>query len=596
MPRKHSLLWHLFIPYLGVGLLFLLITSMYGYRVLKRIQHEKTAAELEKHARWLSSIVTESWIKNNTAGLQSICTQSAGILSERITFITPEGRVVADSEEPAGIMENHMDRPEVAAAAAGRLGKSVRYSYTLKKDMVYVAAPVVAEEKVLAIVRASTPVALMTRELLSEYYRMDLLAVLVLVLALLTSVWVYSRLKRAVGILRTGVEQYTQGRLAHRVYVRPYRELDEFAGLLNRMADRIKQLLEMSDRQTRELESLFAHMSEGILVVDNEERILRINAAAAGLFGLKADSPANRSIQETLRHEGLIRFIQKTLADTGPIEDTLRVLEPAERVLQARGTVLRTPAGWKTGALVVLNDITRLARLETIREDFVANVSHELKTPVTSIQGFVETLRDGAWKDGENAVRFLDTIARHVDRLNALVNDLLDLSRIEQAVEKKEIERKPEKIFTIVENAAAACNARAKAKRIRIRLAGDEKLKGSVNATLLEQAVFNLIDNAVKYSGENTEVDVLCEKNADGVAIRVTDRGPGIPKKHLSRIFERFYRVDPARSREMGGTGLGLSIVKHIVQGHGGSVDVASTAGKGSTFTILLPSPGSDLK
>jgi two-component system phosphate regulon sensor histidine kinase PhoR len=496
---------------------------------------------------------------------------------------------VADSEESPAAMENHADRPEIMAAAAGRTGRSIRYSYTLKKDMMYVAVPVVSNGKPVAVVRTSTPVSLVTRGFLSSYNWVNLLAVLVLVFVLLTSAWVYHRLKRAFAVLQHGVEQYGQGRLEHKIYGPPYGELDALAGHLNRMADRIKQLLDASDRQARELESLFANMEEGILVVDNEERILRINTAAAGLFGLEPNVPIGRSIQETLRHGGLIHLIQKTLAAVGPVEETLRVLEPVERVLQGRGTVLRTPAGEKIGALVVLNDITRLARLETIRKDFVANVSHELKTPVTSIQGFVETLRDGAWKDEQNAVRFLDTIARHVDRLNALIDDLLDLSRIEQTVEKSEMVRRMSPIFPILENAVAACSSRAKAKNIRVRLTGDEQLKGPVNATLLEQAVFNLIDNAVKYSGEGTDVDVHCEKHAEEITIRVTDRGPGITKKHLPRIFERFYRVDPARSRDMGGTGLGLSIVKHIVQGHGGSVDVESTAGKGSTFTIVLP-------
>ena len=237
----------------------------------------------------------------------------------------------------------------------------------------------------------------------------------------------------------------------------------------------------------------------------------------------------------------------------------------------------------------MLNDVTRLRKLENIRRDFVANVSHEIKTPITAIKGFVETLRDGAVKNPEDAERFLSIIQKHVDRLEAIVEDLLSLSRIEKEGERQEIALEDHAVREILTGAIQLCEAKASAKSVVLELSCDEDLKGKINLALLEQAVVNLIDNAIKYSDSGKRVRIEAYKEDKGFLIRVQDQGCGIEKKHLDRLFERFYRVDKARSRKLGGTGLGLAIVKHIVQAHGGSVSVESQPGKGSTFSLHLP-------
>jgi two-component system phosphate regulon sensor histidine kinase PhoR len=237
----------------------------------------------------------------------------------------------------------------------------------------------------------------------------------------------------------------------------------------------------------------------------------------------------------------------------------------------------------------VLHDVTRLKRLENIRRDFVANVSHELKTPVTSIKGFVETLLDGAMHNPADAGRFLNIIAAQTERLGAIIDDLLMLSRVEQGAEKAAIELCPAPIGPILEQAAAACQRKAAERRIELAVHCPAELSAAVNAPLLEQAVVNLVDNAVKYSPAGETIAIDAERSGEEIAIRVVDRGCGIPREHLSRVFERFYRVDKARSRELGGTGLGLSIVKHIAQVHGGRATVESVVGRGSTFTLWLP-------
>ncbi len=588
MVRKRSLVWHIFFPFLFIGLLFLLLTSWYSYRILKRIYYEKTSVDLKTHALMFSTLITGPLIEKDIARIQFLVSGSARDINERITVITPAGKIVADSEEPSEKMEDHSDRPEFLAAIAGRTGSRVRYSYTLNKDMMYVAVPVKAGADILAVVRTSTSVQLLTKDILSSYYRLDLLAGIVLVLVAITSLWISRQLRRSIRTLQDGLGQYSQGRFEGKMYEHRYRELGQLADSLNRMAAHIQERLALSDRQKNELENVFFNMTEGILVVDREERIQRINRAASHMFGISMDSTRNRSIQEAIRNSELIRFIQKTGSAGNPTEDTIHVLEPEERFLQAHGTTIMVRSGEPSSVLIVFNDITRIARLESIRRDFVANVSHELKTPITSIKGFVETLQNGALADRKNAGRFLSIIAKHVDRLNAIIDDLLNLSHLEQHSEKREVALKESDILPVVKKAISNCRVKAKSKKIHIVFRGEKRIRAEINPPLLEQAISNLIDNAVKYSENGTTVEVNCEKTTNRIRIQVKDQGWGIPKKHLPRIFERFYRVDKARSRELGGTGLGLSIVKHIVQAHGGRVTVESIMGKGSTFTIVL--------
>jgi two-component system phosphate regulon sensor histidine kinase PhoR len=296
-----------------------------------------------------------------------------------------------------------------------------------------------------------------------------------------------------------------------------------------------------------------------------------------------------RTIYETIRNTDLQQFVSRTLTSQAPVEGELVLGDDRDRYVQAHGTVLRGADGMGIGALVVLNDVTRLIKLENIRRDFVANVSHELKTPITSIKGFVETLLMGNVEKEETS-HFLQIVSKHADRLNLIINDLLSLSKIEQGAERNEIALTKEAISDVLQSAILLCTEKGKAKGISIELDCDEELKARFNARLLEQAVVNLLDNAIKYSDSDSVILVAGDLEEDGVVISVTDQGCGIAEEHLPRLFERFYRVDKARSREMGGTGLGLAIVKHIAQSHGGRVDVKSRRDVGSTFTIHLPS------
>jgi two-component system phosphate regulon sensor histidine kinase PhoR len=339
----------------------------------------------------------------------------------------------------------------------------------------------------------------------------------------------------------------------------------------------------IDERSSEEI--IIASMAEGVLGVDLQERIIRINPAASELLSVPADEALGRAMHEVVKSPELQRFVRSVLQERQPEETEIELHEAQERALQMSGRELLSADGERMGAIVVLSDITRLRKLERARSDFIANVSHELKTPVTSIQGFAETLLDGALDNPEDARRFLGIICRQAERLGQIFEEMLVLSRLEQ---EEQIELAAADLLPIIQTAAQSCERRAQSKNCAIDIECSSRLKALCHAPLLEQAISNLVENAVKYGPAGSKVQVVARENNSEISILVKDNGPGIEPQHLPRIFERFYRVDKGRSRSEGGTGLGLAIVKHIAQAHGGQATVESIPGSGSTFTIII--------
>jgi len=353
-------------------------------------------------------------------------------------------------------------------------------------------------------------------------------------------------------------------------------------------------------REVDQLRAILGNMREGVIALDLDERILEMNAGAFNLLGPAASRHSGGAlvgapIEQVIRNAALQRFVKRALRECSPIEETividLEVVQATdqERLLQAYASPLNDAEGSWVGMLVVLHDVTRLHQLENVRRDFVANVSHELKTPITSIKGFVETLMDGAVENPEDARRFLSIISRQADRLNAIFEDLLSLSRIEQENERGGIGLEERSVSDVVDEALQSCLFQAREKHISLEKDCPESLKAFINPNLLEQAIVNLVDNAIKFSESGQRVVVKACVIGDSLDVQVIDCGKGIDRVHLPRVFERFYRVDKARNRREGGTGLGLAIVKHIAQAHGGHASVKSELGGGSTFSIHLP-------
>lgn len=400
---------------------------------------------------------------------------------------------------------------------------------------------------------------------------------------------------RSISRLRYAADRFAQGNLSKRVSVRGPLQLAALAESLNRMARQLQDRLTTVVRQRNELGAVLSSMIEGVLAIDTEERIISLNGAAAELLHVDPNQTLGRLLPEVVRNTALQQFAARTLRENAAItaDITLRVGGGGEgggpyRYLRGQSAILRDEDGERLGAVLVLHDITHVRRLESVRRDFVANVSHEIKTPISAIKAAVETLIDDHDLPREDTEQFLKMVSRQADRLAAIVDDLLSLARIEQDEGRIRAEMDQAPVAPVLRAACETCQANADEREIELILDVDPGLDARMNPALCEQAVVNLIDNAIKYSPENTRIEVRGQREGDEVVLSIVDEGRGIGGEHLPRLFERFYRTDRARSRELGGTGLGLSIVKHIAEAHGGRVTVDSKVGAGSTFRIHL--------
>ena len=486
-------------------------------------------------------------------------------------------------------MDNHGNRPEISQALGGKIGRSTRYSNTLLQSMMYVARPVEKNGSVQAVIRASIPTTFIEQELKSIQFKIALGGLLIALLAAGISLYISRRITRPIVAMKNSAGHFADGDFSHRLTAPDSEEIAGLAEALNQMASQLDNRIKTIINQRNELETVLSSMREGVVAVDNREHVISMNQAAAILFECDPVQSQDKSIQEVVRNLPLQQFIRKAISGQEPEEDDIMLYQNGERILNLKSSPLLDAGKEHIGTLVVINDVTQLRRLENMRKDFVANVSHEIKTPLTAIKGFVETLHHGNVENPEESKRFLGIIQKHVNRLNSIIEDLLSLSRIEQEDERKTIQLEEGSIKDVFQSAIQICRTKADEKNIDVKLACEDQLKSSFDPTLLEQAVVNLLDNAIKYSEPNSAIRLMANLKDSILKIVVEDQGIGIAKKHLPRLFERFYRVDKARSRKMGGTGLGLAIVKHIAQAHGGQVTVESTPGKGSRFTIHLP-------
>jgi two-component system, OmpR family, phosphate regulon sensor histidine kinase PhoR len=587
--RKRRLWWRLFISYLWVPVLALFVIGLYGSHVIRQLYLEQMESDLEARARLCGKSLDELFARGQIAEIDSLCKELGRATGTRITVVLPSGQVIGDSDEVPADMDNHGRRAEIVTALGGNVGRSERYSSTEREERIYVAVPLMRKGVRIAVVRTSLPLTALARTLADVRGR--ILAAILIAVALHASITlvISRRMSRPLEVIRAGAERFAGGDLGHRLRVVDSLEIGTLAETMNRMAEQLDERIQTVLRQQNEREAMLSSMEEGVLAINKEGKILSLNTACANLLGEEAAQLQGRGVYEAVRKADLLRFIESALASDSPVEGEVQIRGAQDRWVSAHGTALHDPQRGKIGVLVVLHDITRLRHLEEVRRDFVANVSHELRTPITSIKGFIETLVDGAFEDRENAHRFLQIMLRQVNRLDAIIGDLLMLSRIERGSEEQRIELASESVRDALRAAIEMCEKKAADKQVRIDLICSENLTAEVNAALLEQAVVNLLDNAIKYSNAGAVIEVHAACDGAELVIQVKDHGCGIENQHLSRLFERFYRVDKARSRELGGTGLGLAIVRHIALAHRGSVSVESTVGVGSTFSLRLP-------
>jgi two-component system phosphate regulon sensor histidine kinase PhoR len=508
----------------------------------------------------------------------------------RFTVVDTAGLVLADSEEDPRQMSNHADRPEIIQARSSGEGSSVRYSMTVERQMLYYARATTHGGKDV-ILRCAQPLADIEITSGEVVRRTLLLALLSGLLATVVAALVGYLFARPLEGLREGAESFARGNLHQKLG--PFRtaEVHSLAESMNEMAEQLRTHIQRVSRQRQETEAIFASMHEAVFAIDREGVVLKCNTAGSTLLDLpEGEQVVGKELGQLVRStafNGLFDQLAQQDEVHGEFELTRR--NPS-RFIHFGGCPLRGDDGAARGYVVVLDDITRLHRMKEMQKDFVANVSHELRTPITSIRGFVETLEAGAKEVPEQRDRFLGIIGRQTERLGAIIEDLLALSRLEKEETVSNLEKASTAASTLVGGALRTCSFALEQKQMRVVTTVPEELTVPVNANLVEQALVNLISNAAKYSPEGTEIRVeACELPSGEVRFSVRDQGPGIAPRHQERIFERFYRIDKARSREMGGTGLGLAIVKHIARVHGGSVGVQSEPGSGSTFLLTLP-------
>jgi two-component system phosphate regulon sensor histidine kinase PhoR len=586
---RHRIFWQVYISFLLIVVLSVVAVAWYASESQRRMYLSETASDLEARARLLEPQIAQLLFAGDAAGIDHLCKVLGMNSGTRLTVVLPSGVVIGDSDGDPQAMEDHGDRPEMAEALATGHGTSVRFSNTLQQTLMYVAVKSTHGGETVGVVRTAIPVTSIDQVLYSTRLKMATGGLIVALIAAVVALFVSRRISRPLEELKEGAERFASGDLTTRLPVPESEEIGALAEAMNDMAAQLHRRIGAITQQRNEQEAILGSMAEGILAVDTDERLMNLNRVAVNLLDLDIDTAMGLTLQETVRNTELQRIVGATLETREPIDAEIVISGEEDRIVKVSATSLRDAEGNDIGAVLVLNDVTRIRRLESMRREFVANVSHELKTPITSILGSVETLLDTDLRTQEDTREFLSIILRQADRLYKIVEDLLTLSRIERESEEREIELERWRLKKILQSSIQTCETGAAAKQVQIDLVCDDDLEVTANALLLEQAVVNLLDNAVKYSDEGKIIEVHADIKDDSVRIIVRDYGCGIEKRHLPRIFERFYRADKARSRKLGGTGLGLAIVKHIVLAHGGQVNVQSVPGKGTTFSISLP-------
>ncbi|ETW94644.1 MAG: hypothetical protein ETSY1_33925 [Candidatus Entotheonella factor] len=583
-------LWKLYASYLvllmcttaGIGTLVAWHTS--------QTTHQTVRDALQTQAFLLRELAFNVFDASDPQSFSRRLQSDGAAIGTQVTMIRSDGNVLADSEDDPSRLPNHAGRPEIVAARqSNTMGTDIRISPRSGESTMYLAQPVRRQGQLLGYIRTAMPLT-MLRDRLAYVWRTVLMvgsgaALIGLLFSILFARQVASPLQRMTDVATQLAGQYAP----QPAFMRSKDEIENLTNAFDRMAHNLRDRMETIIKDRSQLLTVLGGMVEGVIAVDKNECVTHMNQAAGTILRINPEMSIGKHVWEVTRVRAVIETLGTTIDAPESISCEVCITQPRELTLQLNASPLWDSRGTLVGAVVVLHDVTDIRRLENIRRDFVANVSHELKTPITTIKGFVETLRDGAMDDREHAYRFLDIIANNGDRLHAIIEDLLSLSRLEQTEQTTGLMRQETRLKQMIDKAVQGCEAKAKSRQVTITTACDATLQFPVNASLIEQAIINLLDNAINYSKAGSTIHIAASRQADEITVCVKDEGIGIPQEHLPRLFERFYRVDKARSRERGGTGLGLAIVKHIAQVHGGQVSVTSTLGEGSTFTLHLP-------
>ena len=582
--NPNKLIWKLFPSYLFIAFVTVLAITAFSTQIFRTQLLDLNYKELDSKQSQVISKLKKSRTFNELVNNVDIL---AGQNNARITLFNQEAISVWDSDIHNMGWDAGDDAVEVHAALQGNKRVVHRYSRSFQEYVAYYAEPI-DQPYFQGVVRVSQSVHQIYTVIRTLYLRIFLAGAGLLCLVVLISYAIARQIETKLEDFRQSVESFSKGNLRQKVQVHGISEFEELSEAMNSMAQKLDTRYKMVLEERNEKNAILGSMGEGVITVDHNNRITGINEAAQKFVKARIKGPVlDEKYDTVLRDRSLIQFIEKSLKSTEPIESiwTFNNIN----FIQAHGTTLKSSRGKVMGALIVLSDVTKLKRLESMRKDFVANVSHELKTPVTVISGFVETLLDGGVKDSKQSRNFLEKIASHTERIQQIIDDLLMLSGLERSDDEEAVILTRQPIKPIISSALEMCQLKNKDQNLKFEFNCSEKIESKVNGDLFEVAVLNLLDNAAKYSEPGQTIKIDVDQKVTRLHIAVRDEGCGIPEEDQSRVFERFYRVHKGRSRKIGGTGLGLAILKHIITTHNGEVKLKSELGIGSEFKIILP-------
>jgi two-component system phosphate regulon sensor histidine kinase PhoR len=582
--------WRIAGGYILLITVVLLVLGLYLTQYLRQQQLNALEEQLERQALLVANAGTQPLAANDQGALDALAKNLGGDIQARVTFIALDGTVLGDSDHDPGTMDNHASRPEVRAALGGRHGESQRHSSTLEEDLLYVAVPIEQDGTVVGAARVAMPVdavhATSGRVVTVVAVALVVAALFAVVLSIVLARLTAGRIER----VTYAAQQLAAGRLDHFMPVEGNDEVSVVARAFNDMAGSLRNHIGEVEQERDRLTAVLRHMTDGVVITGSHGEVQLINPAAEVLLQVASTAVADKPIAQVVRDHELTAMVQSVLDEVGTnVDIRLLTLGWRGRGRTIRAVASRIPSrdGHGHRALLMLQDVTELRRVETVRKEFVANVSHELRTPVAALKALVETLEDGAIDDREAALDFLSRMHVEVDGLAQLVEELLELSRIESG--RFELHMKSIDLGDVV--VAAAERLRPQAERQGVVLdiqPAHALLPVNADPVRIQQVVINLVHNAVKFTPPGGRVTIAVEQRDDEIVVRVSDTGIGIAPELLDRLFERFFKADRARSG--GGTGLGLAIAKHLVQTHGGRIWAESPGeGRGATFAVALP-------
>jgi two-component system, OmpR family, phosphate regulon sensor histidine kinase PhoR len=578
---KGRLFLKIFATYLAIAVLAIGIVGFLAGSQIRAKLEQQIGSELMAHAR----IVDLYPMKEIQAHVGEI----ADIARARVTILDGEGKVIAETDPEAAAPGSHLERPEIQEARVRGSGKTTRYSRTLKENMIYVALPIRKGPEIVGYIRLARPLS-DVRKTIEEFTAILLQSFLIILVSSVAVAFLFSRkLTTPIRDMEHFTERLRRGETPGTLMIRSSDEIGQLAENINYMVDELQKRIAALQEEKAKVEAAFSSALDGVLILDSHGRIETVNRGMRAMTGERYSDIVGKTPLEAFRNLGLQKALDQYRIGGMPVSQEMELGEEDPVMLDVSITPVRGIDAAEGKTMLVFHDLTRLKKLERMRVDFVANVTHEIKTPLTAIMGFVETLQEGAIEDRETAKKFLSTIARHAERLNRLVEDLLTISNTELG----EIHFSFESVALsgIAQSVLHVIQQKAEEKKIEIASAIPEDLPLiRADRDRLSQVLINVLDNAVKFTPEGGRVTLAASPAAgQEVVVRITDTGIGVPKDEIARLGERFYRVDKTRSRELGGTGLGLSIVKHLMAAHKGRMEIESQLGRGTSVSLYFP-------